>query len=116
MRDIGYAQAFSFKYSRRPGTPASAARKQIPEDVKSARLSVLQALLGEQQQAFGRSLEGRTMPVLFEKKGRRAGQAIGRSPYLQSVHADDAEHLIGRIRDVRILAAQPNSLKGVLAQ
>ncbi len=116
VRDIGYAQAFSFKYSRRPGTPASAARKQIPEDVKSARLSVLQALLGEQQQAFGRSLEGRTMPVLFEKKGRRAGQAIGRSPYLQSVHADDAEHLIGRIRDVRILAAQPNSLKGVLAQ
>lgn len=116
VRDIGYAQAFSFKYSKRPGTPASAARKQIPEDVKSARLAALQALLIEQQQAFGRSLEGRTLSVLFEKKGRRPGQAVGRSPYLQPVHADDAEHLIGQIRDVRIVEAQPNSLKGALAQ
>jgi tRNA-2-methylthio-N6-dimethylallyladenosine synthase len=116
VRDVGYAQAFSFKYSKRPGTPASAARKQIPEDVKSARLSALQALLTEQQQAFSRSLEGRTLSVLFEKPGRRPGQAVGRSPYLQPVHADDAEHLIGRVCDVRIAEAQPNSLKGVLAQ
>ena len=115
IRDVEYAQAFSFKYSRRPGTPASAARKQIPEDVKSARLAALQALLLAQQQAFNRSLEGRTVPVLFEKPGRRPGQAIGRSPYLQAVHAEDAQALIGTVRAVRILAAQPNSLKGVLA-
>ncbi|HWA91528.1 MAG TPA: tRNA (N6-isopentenyl adenosine(37)-C2)-methylthiotransferase MiaB [Rhizomicrobium sp.] len=114
VRDIGYAQAFSFKYSKRPGTPASAARKQISEDVKSARLAALQALLAAQQQAFNRSLEGRTVPVLFEKPGRRAGQAVGRSPYLQPVHADGAEALIGTVRAVKIVEAQPNSLKGVL--
>jgi tRNA-2-methylthio-N6-dimethylallyladenosine synthase len=115
VRAIGYAQAFSFKYSRRPGTPASAAGRQIPEDVKSARLQALQALLAEQQNAFNRSCAGRSMPVLFEKPGRKAGQAIGRSPYLQPVHVEDAERLIGQIRDVTILEVQPNSLKGALA-
>ena len=116
MRDIGYAQAFSFKYSRRPGTPASAARKQVPEDVKSARLEALQALLVAQQRAFGKSCEGRTLAVLFEKPGRKRDQAVGRSPYLQPVHVEGAGELIGEIRDVRIVEAQPNSLKGVLAQ
>jgi tRNA-2-methylthio-N6-dimethylallyladenosine synthase len=112
--EIGYAQAYSFKYSKRPGTPASAARRQIPEDVKSARLQVLQDLLVSQQQAFNRSCAGRTLSVLFEKPGRKPGQAIGRSPYLQSVHVEGAADLIGAIRDVKILAAQPNSLKGAL--
>jgi tRNA-2-methylthio-N6-dimethylallyladenosine synthase len=116
VRDIGYAQAFSFKYSRRPGTPASAARKQVPEDVKAARLEALQALLVAQQRAFGKSCEGRTLSVLFEKPGRKRDQAVGRSPYLQPVHVEGAGELIGRIRDVRIVEAQPNSLKGVLAQ
>jgi tRNA-2-methylthio-N6-dimethylallyladenosine synthase len=115
VRQIGYAQAFSFKYSRRPGTPASAAGRQVPEDVKSARLQALQALLTEQQNAFNRSCAGRSMPVLFEKPGRKAGQAIGRSPYLQPVHVDNAAGLIGEIRDVAILEVQPNSLKGALA-
>ncbi len=115
VRDIGYAQAFSFKYSKRPGTPASAARKQIPEDVKSARLQELQALLMEQQNAFNRSCAGRTMSVLFEKPGRKAGQAVGRSPYLQPVHVEGAADLIGEIRDVTILEVQSNSLKGALA-
>ena len=114
VRDIGYAQAFSFKYSKRPGTPASAARKQIPEDVKSVRLQALQALLAEQQNAFNRSCEGRTFSVLFEKPGRKAGQAVGRSPYLQPVHVEGAGDLIGEIRDVTIVEAQPNSLKGAL--
>jgi tRNA-2-methylthio-N6-dimethylallyladenosine synthase len=114
VRDIGYAQAFSFKYSKRPGTPASAARKQIPEEVKSARLQTLQALLSEQQAAFNASCAGRTMPVLFEKPGRRAGQAVGRSPYLQPVHVDGADGMIGDIRNVIIAQVQPNSLKGVL--
>ena len=114
--EVGYAQAFSFKYSRRPGTPASAARRQIPEDVKAARLQALQALLARQQQAFNRACEGRTLAVLFEKPGRKPGQAVGRSPYLQPVHVDGAEHLIGRVREVKIVEAQPNSLKGALSQ
>jgi tRNA-2-methylthio-N6-dimethylallyladenosine synthase len=115
VRDIGYAQAFSFKYSRRPGTPASAARKQIPEDVKAARLDALQSLLGRQQDAFNRSCEGRTVPVLFEKPGRKPGQAVGRSPYLQSVHVECAEGLIGQIRGVKIVEALANSLTGSLS-
>jgi tRNA-2-methylthio-N6-dimethylallyladenosine synthase len=114
IRDIGYAQAYSFKYSKRPGTPASAARKQIPEDVKTERLEALQSLLIAQQQAFNRSCEGRTLSVLFEKPGRNTAQAIGRSPYLQSVHVEDASDLIGQIRDVKILGVFPNSLKGTL--
>jgi tRNA-2-methylthio-N6-dimethylallyladenosine synthase len=114
VRAVGYAQAFSFKYSPRPGTPAAAARKQIPEDVKSARLQALQALLTEQQNAFAKSCEGIAMPILFEKAGRKPGQAVGRSPYLQPVHVDDAAHLIGTIADVRIERALSNSLSGVL--
>jgi len=115
VRDIGYAQAFSFKYSPRPGTPAAAQPRQIPDDVKSARLQALQALLTHQQDRFNAACEGATMSVLFEKPGRRAGQVVGRSPYLQPVHVDDAACLVGAIRDVRIDAVLPNSLKGVLA-
>ena len=115
VRAVNFAQAFSFKYSARPGTPAAAAARQVPEDVKSERLYALQALLTEQQDAFNRSCGGRTMPVLFEKEGRKAGQAVGRSPYLQPVHVDKAAHLIGEIRDVRIAEVLPNSLRGVLA-
>ncbi len=115
IRDIGYAQAFSFKYSPRPGTPAAAQAKQIPEDVKKGRLDALQTLLIAQQNAFGASCEGKTMQVLFEKPGRKAGQAIGRSPWLQPVHVEGAGGLIGQIRDVHIDEVQPNSLKGSLA-
>jgi tRNA-2-methylthio-N6-dimethylallyladenosine synthase len=114
IRDIGYASAFSFKYSKRPGTPASAARKQIPEDVKSARLEALQSLLIEQNRAFNRSCEDRILPVLFERPGRQSGQAIGRSPYLQSVHVDGADLMVGEIRDVRISGVSANSLRGEL--
>jgi tRNA-2-methylthio-N6-dimethylallyladenosine synthase len=112
VRDVTFASAFSFKYSPRPGTPAAAARKQIPDDVKDARLQVLNALLLQQQDDFKQSLAGRALDVLFEKPGRHAGQAIGRSPYLQSVHVDDAAHLIGEIRAIRIDGVFPNSLKG----
>jgi tRNA-2-methylthio-N6-dimethylallyladenosine synthase len=115
VREVGYAQAFSFKYSPRPGTPAAAARKQIPEDVKAARLETLQSLLRAQQDGFNRSCEGLVMSVLFEKPGRKPGQAVGRSPWLQAVHVDSASHLIGTIADVRIDAVLPNSLKGELA-
>ncbi len=113
-REVEYASSFSFKYSARPGTPAATSQFQIPEDVKSARLEVLQALLRAQTDSFNKSCETRTMDVLFEKPGRKARQAVGRSPYLQAVHVMDAEHLIGRIAKVRIEEAMTNSLKGAL--
>ncbi|MEI9990426.1 MAG: tRNA (N6-isopentenyl adenosine(37)-C2)-methylthiotransferase MiaB [Rhizomicrobium sp.] len=116
VRDVGYASAFSFKYSPRPGTPAAAARKHIPDDIKDARLQTLNTLLLEQQDAFKRSCQGRMMDVLFEKPGRQTGQAIGRSPYLQAVHVEGAADLIGAIRLVRIDAVYPNSLKGSLSR
>jgi tRNA-2-methylthio-N6-dimethylallyladenosine synthase len=116
VHDIGFAQSYSFKYSRRPGTPAAAARKQVAEDIKDERLQILQALLAEQRVRFDAGCEGRTFDVLFEKPGRRAGQAIGRSPYLQPVHVEGAASLIGEIRPVRVEAVFPNSLKGSLAR
>src|SRR6202007_2997355 len=88
VREVGYASAFSFKYSARPGTPAAATAKQVPEDVKSERLQILQALLAGQQNAFNRDCAGRTMDVLFDRPGRKAGQALGRSPWLQPVHVE----------------------------
>ncbi len=112
VEDIGYAQAFSFKYSPRPGTPAAEMDDQVPEAVKAARLEELQALLRRQQDAFNRGCVGRVMPVLFDRPGRRAGQSLGRSPFLQAVHVDDASVATGDLREVRIVAAQPNSLAG----
>jgi tRNA-2-methylthio-N6-dimethylallyladenosine synthase len=114
VREVGYAQAFSFKYSPRPGTPAAASPKQIPEAVKSERLAALQGLLSEQQSAFNASCAGKVMPVLFEKSGSKRGQLVGRSPWLQPVHVAEAQARIGEIRDVRIAEILPNSLKGEL--
>jgi tRNA-2-methylthio-N6-dimethylallyladenosine synthase len=113
VKEVGYASHFSFKYSPRPGTPA-ATQKQIAEDVKAARLEELQTLLFAQQRAFNASCEGMTMDVLFEKPGRQAGQAIGRSPFLQPVYAEDAAALIGKIVPVKIEKVQPNSLSARL--
>jgi len=115
VREVGYASAFSFKYSRRPGTPAAAMPGQLSEAVKAARLADLQALLDAQQAAFNAAQAGRTLPVLFEKPGRHAGQLIGRSPYLQAVHADAPDRLIGQIVPVKIESAARNSLAGALA-
>jgi tRNA-2-methylthio-N6-dimethylallyladenosine synthase len=114
VREARYASAFSFKYSPRPGTPAAAMPGQVAETVADERLQRLQALLVEQQVAFNAAQVGRTLPVLFEKKGRHAGQAIGRSPYLQSVHVEGAEHLLGTIVAVTIEGAAQNSLAGAL--
>jgi tRNA-2-methylthio-N6-dimethylallyladenosine synthase len=114
VREVGYASAFSFKYSRRPGTPAAAMPGQVAEPVKEERLHRLQALLDEQQRAFNASQTGRTLPVLFEKPGRHEGQLIGRSPYLQGVHVTAPDRLIGRIVPVRIESAAKNSLAGAL--
>jgi len=113
VREVGFAQAYSFKYSPRPGTPA-ANMEQLSEEVKADRLSRLQALLNQQQTSFNSGCIGKIFPVLFERIGRRAGQLIGRSPYLQAVHADAAPELLGRIMPVEIAAAGPNSLSGVI--
>jgi tRNA-2-methylthio-N6-dimethylallyladenosine synthase len=112
VRGVGFAQAFSFKYSPRPGTPAASAADQVPASVKTERLAQLQALLQEQQRAFNSACVGQVLPVLFEKPGRHPGQLVGRSPYLQSVHADAALDRIGDIVPVLIREAQPNSLAG----
>jgi tRNA-2-methylthio-N6-dimethylallyladenosine synthase len=118
VRDVQFAASFSFKYSPRPGTPAADAGDQIPEDVKTERLARLQDVINEQMRAFNEACIGRTLDVLFDKPGRRPGQAGGRSPYLQPVHVacDDAAALIGRVVPVRITATRPNSLSGVLAR
>jgi tRNA-2-methylthio-N6-dimethylallyladenosine synthase len=114
VREVGFASAFSFKYSRRPGTPASAMTGQVDEAVKAERLERLNQLLDEQQRAFNTSQVGKVMPVLFEKSGRHPGQIVGRSPYLQAVHAEGPESLIGTIVPVRIESAAKMSLGGVL--
>jgi tRNA-2-methylthio-N6-dimethylallyladenosine synthase len=116
VQRVDYAQSFSFKYSARPGTPAAATRKQVPEDVKNSRLQALQSLLGAQQDAFNAACAGRVLSVLFEKPGRKENQGLGRTPYLQPIHVDGAASLIGQIADVRIEAVLPNSLKGALAR
>jgi len=115
VRDIGYATAFSFKYSRRPGTPASTMRKQIGEDIKTVRLEALQKLLLSQQYAFDDSQIGKTLPVLFEKTARETGQIMGRMPYQQPVHVIAQPSLIGTIADVKIERRTANSLHGILA-
>ena len=114
VEDVGYAQAYSFKYSARPGTPAAIMAQQVPEGVKAERLERLQALLRRQQETFNAAMVGRTLRVLFEREGRHNGQLVGRSPYLQAVHAT-APGLIGEIAEVIIDALHPNSLAGRLA-
>ena len=116
IRDVSYASAFTFKYSRRPGTPAAAMPGQVAEEVKDQRLARLNALLDAQARAFNQSQVGKVLPVLFERAGRHPGQLIGRSPYLQAVHATAPEELIGQIVSVRIESAARMSLSGVLAQ
>jgi tRNA-2-methylthio-N6-dimethylallyladenosine synthase len=116
VRDIGFALAYSFKYSPRPGTPAAAAGTQVPEADKDRRLQALQALLREQQARFGAACVGLDMPVLFTGPGRHPGQIAGRSPFLQPVHLLGSTNLIGTESMVRIAADHPNSLAGTLVQ
>ena len=110
---VGYAQAFSFAYSARPGTPA-AERPGSPSG-KAERLQRLQAVLGAQQAAFQAAQVGRVLPVLVEKPGRLPGQMAGRSPYLNAVHLAGGAGLIGSVAGVRIVAAGPHALAGELA-
>ncbi|WP_137153896.1 tRNA (N6-isopentenyl adenosine(37)-C2)-methylthiotransferase MiaB [Rhizobium sp. FKL33] len=107
---VGYASAFSFKYSARPGTPGADLPDHVPEEVKAERLERLQKLLMAQQTAFQQSLVGQTMDVLMEKPGRLPGQMVGRSPWLLPVIVDANPAKIGDIISVRITKAGTNSL------
>ncbi len=109
---VGFAQAFSFKYSPRPGTPASGAPNQVPEPEKDRRLQLLQDLLAVQQAAFLQSCVGLDVPVLITGPARHPGQIMGRSPWLQPVHLIGPQSLIGQETTVRILDAHRNSLSG----
>ncbi len=111
VREVNYAQAFSFKYSSRPGTPAADMDGQVPAQVMDERLQRLQALLNAQQLDFNRKAVGRRTSVLLERTGRKPGQLIGKSPWLQSVHLETSAR-IGDLVEVDILSAGPNSLAG----
>jgi tRNA-2-methylthio-N6-dimethylallyladenosine synthase len=112
--EIGFAQAFTFKYSPRPGTPAAKLGDQVPEAVKSERLNRLLARMERQQSAFTAGLVGRTLSVLFEKAGRGEGHLVGRSPYMYPVTVAANVGLLGEIAPVLIRSSGPNSLGGEL--
>ena len=109
---VGYASAYSFKYSPRPGTPAAEDPDQVPDDVVTERLARIQALIHAQQTAFNRACVAKTLPVLLEKPGREQGQLMGRSPYLQPVHLNGQKAQIGTILEVKIDSVGTNSLSG----
>lgn len=112
-RDTVFASCYSFKYSARPGTPAASLQAAlVPDHIANERLQKFQALINEQQATFNKSCEGKTLPVLFDRKGKKAGQISGRSPYSQSVYVEGNERLIGNIIDVKITNAFDNSLTG----
>ncbi len=116
IRETGYASAYSFKYSTRPGTPGAKLTEQVAEEVKTERLYRLQELVNQQTTDFHASCVGKTMPVLIERVGRMPGQVGGRSPYLQAVHLDGGTELIGAIHEVEIVGTSTNSLVGRLKQ
>jgi tRNA-2-methylthio-N6-dimethylallyladenosine synthase len=114
VRTVGFVQAYSFKYSPRPGTPAAANVLQVPEKTKSERLTRLQTLLNKQQLAFNHGCRGKRIDVLLERPGRHKGQLVGRSPYMQSVHVDAPIEMIGEVVTLAITGAHSNSLSAEL--
>lgn len=115
VRAVGYAQAYSFAYSPRPGTPAATMDAQIPKDVMDARLQALQAEINKCQQAFNDASIGRRTTILLERRGKLADQFIGKSPWLQSVHVIGSDLTIGDLVEVDLVAAGPNSMAGQVA-
>jgi tRNA-2-methylthio-N6-dimethylallyladenosine synthase len=113
VEEVGFAQAYSFKYSPRPGTPA-AMLPQVDEQVKAERLRALQELLDRQSRVFNQCAVGCTVEVLFDRRGRHPGQLAGRSPYMQAVHAEADEGVLGRIVPVVVTGSGANSLSGRL--
>ena len=114
VEQVQFAQAYSFKYSPRPGTPASTDDQQIPEEVKYERLQRLQDLIRAQQTAFNESCTGKTMQVLLDRDGKFEGQLLGKTPYMQSVHVRDAGEYRGQLIDVKITGGFLNSVSGVI--
>ncbi|MCB2080996.1 MAG: tRNA (N6-isopentenyl adenosine(37)-C2)-methylthiotransferase MiaB [Rickettsiales bacterium] len=112
VRVVGYAQAYSFKYSPRPGTPAANDAEQVPEEIKKERLVRLQLLLSAQQRAFNASCVNTRIPVLFDRPGRHEGQMMGKTPWMQSVHVVHDEEIYGSVKEVEIVAVHTNSLSG----
>jgi tRNA-2-methylthio-N6-dimethylallyladenosine synthase len=116
VRDINFLQAYSFKYSSRPGTPGALMGNQVSEETKSDRLAVLQALLFKHQADFNQESIGKKMSVLFDRKGRKTGQLVGRSPFMQPVHVSAPEHVLGRIKNVELITATSNSMGGRIVE
>lgn len=114
VKEVGFSQAYSFKYSPRIGTPGALMENQIPEDVKAERLSRLQELLFTQQQSFNDNSIGKTMPVLLDRKGRKEGQYLGKTPYAQSVYVEASACLLGQCVEVKIEKASSSSLTGTI--
>ena len=112
VNQVKYIQAFSFKYSRRPGTPAAVMENQVEEKVKKERLDILQTLLFDYQTKFNQACVGKVMPVLFEQKGRHKGQLIGRTPYMQNLHIETNGANMNKILNVLVTDATTNSLSG----
>jgi tRNA-2-methylthio-N6-dimethylallyladenosine synthase len=110
IKEVGFASAYSFKYSPRPGTPAAAIETQVPEAVKVERLARIQAVIADQSGAFNRRCVGRDFDILLDRPGRRPGQLLGRSPYMQSVYVAAPQSLMNRVARVTIAEAYPNSL------
>ncbi len=111
VEKVNYAQAYSFKYSPRPGTPSAEYHQQVSEEVKDKRLQHLQALLKKQQLAYNQQFVGKVMPILFDRTNKT--QAVGKSPYMQSVYVDNP-NLYGQLRQIKITAGYQNSLQGII--
>ncbi len=116
VNEVKFIQAFSFKYSRRAGTPAALMPNQVEEKVKKERLDVLQDLLFSYQLKFNKESVGKVMPILFDMKGRHKGQLIGRTPYMQNLHAELGKDCLNRIINVKVTEASTNSLAGVVEE
>lgn len=116
VNKVKFIQAFSFKYSRRAGTPAALMPNQIEEKVKKERLEILQDLLFSYQLKFNKESVGKIMPVLFDNKGRHKGQLIGRTPYMQNLHAELGKEYCNKIVNIKITGATVNSLTGILEE
>ena len=114
VKNVGFASCYSFKYSPRPGTPGASMGGIVAETVKDARLHELQALLFEQQRAYNKAAEGKTMPVLFDRKGQKEGQLLGKTPWMQSVYVDAPQRLFGQTVDIKIERAFQNGLSGTI--
>ena len=110
IEEVGFIQAYSFKYSPRPGTPGASLGNQVPEEIKSERLKILQDLVFATQRKFNETCVGTLIPVLLDRRGRKFGQLVGRSPYMQAVHVYAPKENLGKIVNLRIDSAHPNSL------